>query len=207
MKQKWQGASWATLGDSITAANGYQPIVQEALGFAQVGNYGRGGCTMSAGGERDAGATVHVGKQLQGPYECITIFAGTNDFRLDKPLGRLQQIGSSFDIHTFYGAYQSLVEHLLNESPTTRVNVWTPLQRDKDGYDMYYTNASGCRLIDYADATIEVGALYALPVLDLYRLSGLSKPTLDALTTDRLHPNEAGHQRIAGLAISFLSSL
>jgi lysophospholipase L1-like esterase len=203
----WQGASWATLGDSITAANGYQPIVQEALGFGSVGNYGRGGRTMTAGGERDEGATVHVGKQLDRAYECVTIFAGTNDYRLDKPIGELQKAGGPLDIYTFTGAYQSLVEHLLLENPSSRVNLWTPLQRDKDGYDIYEPNQAGHRLIEYTEAIHRVGLAYALPVLDLYRLSGISLPTLDFFTSDRLHPNDEGHRRIAGMAIPFLQSI
>lgn len=51
MGMKWKGKSWLTLGDSITAANGYQPLVQAELGFARVGNLGKGGCPMTAGGE------------------------------------------------------------------------------------------------------------------------------------------------------------
>lgn len=204
---RWQGASWATLGDSITAAGGYQPLVQAALGFASVDNFGRGGCPMTAGSDRDDGATVHMGSCLERMYDCLTIFAGTNDYRLGMPLGELRPIGSAFDDHTFCGAYQSLVEQLLARDPGCRINLWTPLQRDKDGFDSETRNDRGCLLADYAAAVGEIGRAYALPVLDLYTVSGFNKLTLDHFTYDRLHPNEAGYRRIAATAIPFLEAI
>jgi lysophospholipase L1-like esterase len=204
---KWHGKTWATLGDSITHANGYQPIVQEALGFSQVANYGRGGCSMTAGGERDEGSTYRVGMGLPEKYDLITIFAGTNDFRLDKPLGAIRQIGVKQDEYTFIGAYQAVVEHLLTVNPSCRLCLWTPLHRDKDGFDIYSVNAAGYRLEDYVYAIKQLGRIYALPVLDLYMVSGINKLTLDTFTSDRLHPNEAGYARIAGIAASFLKDL
>ncbi|MFH5184251.1 SGNH/GDSL hydrolase family protein [Paenibacillus sp. TAB 01] len=82
-----------------------------------------------------------------------------------------------------------------------------PLQRDKDGYDIYRVNEAGHRLAEYAEAVREIGLAYALPVLDLYAVSGFHKLTLPVLTRDGLHPNEAGYRRIAGLAASFLQQL
>ncbi|WP_165452495.1 SGNH/GDSL hydrolase family protein [Paenibacillus thalictri] len=203
MKSKWAGKTWGTLGDSITAANGYQPLVQDALGFSRVHNYGVGGCPMTAGGERDYGATTHVGRSIENTLDCVTIFAGVNDFRLDKPLGAI----GTLDPCTFYGAYASLIEDILVKNPLCRLNLWTPLHRDKDGYDIHYVNAAGYRLCDYAEAVAALGRIYALPVLDLYAQSGLNKLTLSNFTTDGLHPNEAGHRRIADMAISFLRGL
>lgn len=201
--RKWQGKTWGTLGDSISAAGGYQPLVQQELGFSEVKNYGVSGCPMTAGGERDHGATVHIAKQIDASLDCITIYAGINDFRLNKPLG---QQGTE-DPMTFRGAYTSAVEHILYSNPSGRLNLWTPLQRDKDGYDMFFTNESGHRLIDYVEAIQEIGAAYALPVLDLYASSGFNKITLPVFTTDGLHPNQAGYERIAGLAAAFLLQL
>ncbi|MFS0723113.1 SGNH/GDSL hydrolase family protein [Paenibacillus sp. 1P07SE] len=204
---RWQGASWATLGDSITAAGGYQPLVQTALGFAQVDNFGRGGCPMTAGSDRDDGATVFMGRYLEQAYDCLTIFAGTNDYRLNMPLGELKPIGSTFDDHTFFGAYQSLIEELLTRNPLCRMNLWTPLQRDKDGYNSEKHNGQGCLLADYAAAVQTIGHAYALPVLDLYAVSGFNKLTLAHFTDDRLHPNQAGYRRIAEAAASFLAAI
>ncbi len=204
---RWKGKRWATLGDSITAANGYQPKVQTALGFAHVANHGRSGCTMTAGGERDEGATVRVAQAMEETYDNVTMFAGTNDYRLSRPLGTVQRIGGPFDILTFRGAYQTAIEAVLGRNPRCRLNLWTPLQRDKDGYDTYARNDEGHRLEQYAEAVVELGRLYALPVLDLYASSGFNPLTLEYFTTDRLHPNEAGHERIAALAIPFLASI
>lgn len=200
---KWQGKSWATLGDSITAANGYQPLVDAALGFSAVHNYGRSGCPMTAGGETDEGATVTVGCGINRVPDCVTIFAGTNDYRLNKPLGDRERR----DRQTFIGAYVTLIEHLLRENPAARLNLWTPLQRDKDGYDTERPNEAGHRLVDYVDAVRELGQCYALPVLDLYAESGLNKLTLPTFTEDGLHPNSSGHERIASMAAAFLEKI
>ncbi|MDQ0878592.1 lysophospholipase L1-like esterase [Paenibacillus sp. V4I3] len=203
MQSKWVGKTWGTLGDSITEAGGYQPLIQSALGFSSVINYGKSGCSMTAGGDRDYGATTHVGKTIDASLDCVTVFAGVNDFRLDKPIGG---IGST-DIYTFYGAYTTLIEDILAKNPHCRLSLWTPLQRDKDGYDIFYVNAVGHRLYDYVEAIKQIGRLYALPVLNLYEQSGLNKLTLPLFTSDGLHPNESGHRRIADMAIPFLLSL
>ncbi|WP_051620247.1 SGNH/GDSL hydrolase family protein [Paenibacillus sp. UNC451MF] len=200
---RWQGKSWGTLGDSITAAFGYQPLVQKAVGFQDVVNYGVSGSPMTAGGETDDGATVHVGKRMDTSLDCVTIFAGVNDFRLNKPIGEL----GTFNENSFLGAYTSVVEHIIGHNPDVTLSLWTPLQRDKDGYDIHYVNEAGHRLIDYADAVKLIGRTYSLPVLDLYFLSGFTKNTLPQYTSDGLHPNEAGHHRIALLVSDFLQQL
>jgi len=200
---RWEGRSWATLGDSISAAGVYQPLVAAELRFGEVDNYGRSGCCMTAGGYRDEGATVHVGRRLTRSYDCLTIFAGTNDYRLGMPLGFPQDDS----LHTFFGAYAALIEGVLTAAPSCRLNLWTPIQRDKDGYDSERPNELGHLLIDYVQAIKELGRAYALPVLDLFAESGLNKLTLGHFTTDRLHPNEAGHARIAQMAVPFLNRL
>ncbi|MGO4369647.1 SGNH/GDSL hydrolase family protein [Paenibacillus sp. 2TAB19] len=205
---RWMGKSWATLGDSITEANGYQPIVAEALGFGRVSNYGRGGCPMTAGSDRNEGATVNVGRRLVDSYDCITVFAGVNDYRLSMPLGTLlPNTSNDYDDLTFIGAYCALIEGILSRDPSCRVNLWTPLQRDKDGYDTRMPNECGHLLLDYVQAVRAIGERYALPVLDLYAVSGFNAVTLPHFTSDGLHPNEAGHERIASLAIGFLRTI
>lgn len=158
---------------------------------------------MTAGGNTDEGSTVMMGYLADSSLDCITVFAGTNDFRLNKPLGRMNET----DILTFYGAYKALIESLLSLNPSCRLNLWTPLQRNKDGFDIDSRNDCGYRLDDYAEAVRALGKRYALPVLDLYAESGFNKLTLPLLTDDGLHPNEKGYARIASSAVPFLQRI
>ncbi len=59
----------------------------------------------------------------------------------------------------------------------------------------------------YIDIIREVAEYYSLPVLDLYRESGI-QPEIDevraAFMPDGLHPNAAGHKMIADKLKAFL---
>lgn len=66
-----------------------------------------------------------------------------------------------------------------------------------------YTNQCGIYLQEYVDAVKEAGNVWAVPVIDINALSGLF-PMLDEhaqffnkADTDRLHPNDRGHERMA----------
>jgi hypothetical protein len=69
--------------------------------------------------------------------------------------------------------------------------------------DESYSNARGLYIEDYVKALKEAGEVWAVPVIDLYSLSGLY-PSYDSYVPyfhdgqkDRLHPNAAGDLRIA----------
>ncbi|GIO99405.1 hypothetical protein J14TS5_44910 [Paenibacillus lautus] len=110
------GVHWVIVLQQLMAIN---PWVGATLGFSVITNAGQSGCPLTAGGDRDYGATVHIGRKMELGYDCVTIFAGTNDFRLDKPIGRKEDR----DIHTFYGAYIELVEDILTKNPACRLNL------------------------------------------------------------------------------------
>ena len=65
-------------------------------------------------------------------------------------------------------------------------------------------------LADYVEAIRQVAEYYAIPVLDLWRVSGI-QPKVDILKEkympDGLHPNDAGHELIANKLIGFLNTL
>lgn len=88
----------------------------------------------------------------------------------------------------------------------------TPLHRDSESVLGF--NEIGVRrdhtLEEYVDAVISISGYYGIPVLDLYRVSGMQPavPILKELyMPDGLHPNDLGHQRIADKLIGFLRTL
>lgn len=215
----WRGSTCVWHGDSISwqdgraygegkpAARGYQTYAREQLGFARIHTYAIGGRPLANGTDRGEGICTIVRRSDNGA-DLVVIAGGTNDFRLDIPLGKLGRIGdAAFDDRTFFGAYRIAIEHLLTEEPTRRIALFTPLQRGNTPYDVNHVNESGHRLIDYVDAVIEVGAMYAIPVYDAYRTSGITQLNLSVYTLDGLHPNDAGYERVARTMIPFLRNL
>ena len=62
----------------------------------------------------------------------------------------------------------------------------------------------------YADIIREVAEEHSLPVCDLYRnlgINALIPEQREALMPDGLHPNDAGHERLADCIASFIQSL
>lgn len=203
----WEGKSWITLGDSITKANGYQTRLHEVLGFSSINNIGINGQTMAY--QTKNTSTYNLGKAIDYTnYDLATIFIGTNDFRYNKSIGKINESGSSkFDEATFSGSYQLLIEHILSSNPNIDLVLITPPQRVKDGYDINFTNEVGSKLIDYVTVIKSLGEIYSLPVLDLYSESGITKNTMNTFTTDGLHPNDAGYERISNKMYKFLLNI
>ncbi len=140
--------------------------------------------------------------------DVIVVFGGTNDYgHGDAPLGKM----SDRTTDTFYGALHCLYTSLINKYPHSQLVVMTPLHRLNESS---LINTRGLRtagtLEDYVNIITEVAGYYAIPVLDLYRTSGL-QPEIEILRTtyipDGLHPNDAGHERIFNRLRNFLISL
>lgn len=106
-----------------------------------------------------------------------------------------------------FGAYRDSIEYILKKNPSLRICLWTPLQRDNSNYDVNYINSAGHKLVDYCDAILQIGAMYGIPVLDLYRTSGITKLTLSKYTVDGLHLNGVGYDFVTRYASKFIDSI
>ncbi len=76
-----------------------------------------------------------------------------------------------------------------------------------------YTNRIGIYIDEYINAVKEAGNIWAVPVIDMNAVSGLY-PMMDEhaqyfkdADTDRLHPNDKGHERMARTLYYQLSTL
>lgn len=114
------------------------------------------------------------------------------------------------DKDTYRGRINIAMDKVKRMYPTKQIVVLTPIHRqnfhanDKNWQcSEDYTNQCGEYLQAYVDATKEVGNVWAVPVIDLNALCGLY-PMQDEYAqffnkadTDRLHPNDKGHERMA----------
>lgn len=209
----------AFLGDSITEgymvddiSNVYWNILARDTG-AQCFGYGVGGSRFalqrvpSECPQHD----MYFASRIEGMItdaDIVVVFGGTNDFGCgDAPFGNFDDRTEE----TFCGAFHCLLQKLIARHPRAQLVVMTPLHRLNEND---YINSWGIRTVaplrQYVDTIIDICAYYSVPVLDLYRVSGLQPavPIVQELyMPDGLHPNAAGQKLIADKLRGFLNML
>lgn len=213
------GKKIAFLGDSITEGHGLEDVkdvfwnvLANRTGALCYG-YGIGGTRIAP--SRTPSTEKHdqyFGSrvdQMIPDADVIVVFGGTNDFgHGDAPFGA----PVDRDPVSFCGALACLLEQLIERYPSAEIVVLTPLHRLTE--EQTGLNERGLprwrNLEGYVDAIREVSAWYGIPVLDLFRTSGI-QPAVESLRIrympDGLHPNEAGHRLLASRLEGFLRSL
>ena len=115
-----------------------------------------------------------------------------------------------FDPDTFKGRTNIVLKWLKTHYSTKQIIFFTPIHRGFATFgdnniqpDENYANAHGLFINDYIQAVREIADVWAVPVIDLAAVSGLY-PMLEQYDqyfrnppVDRLHPNTAGHKRMA----------
>lgn len=148
-------------------------------------------------------------KDMISDADVVVVFGGTNDFGHGEIFfGDLR----GEQKHSFCGAFHQLLIDLLTRYPAAQIVVMTPLHRTTE--DDLGVNEHGTRrehrLEDYVDAIIHISGYYGVPVLDLFRVSGMQPAVpviMEKYMPDGLHPNDEGHAIIAEKLIGFLKLL
>lgn len=216
---KLTGKTILFLGDSITHGAGvtssdniFFRIVGRETG-AECFEYGVSGSRIAPqpdGNENPKRLPFGVrAKEMQPQADVIVVMGGTNDYvHGAAPLGKMDDRTNE----TFYGALHRLILQLMEQYPEAQLVFMTPPHRLNDR--TVGLNQFGLRrcadLETYVNVIQEVTAYYGIPVLDLFRTSGMQPdvPLLrERYMPDGTHPNDAGHRRIADRLIGFLSIL
>ena len=137
-----------------------------------------------------------------------------------KQLVKRRQRTPSMDAKTFCGRINIAIDSLKRTYPTKQIVLLTPIHRadfhanEKNWQcDESYTNQCGLYLDAYIQAVREAADVWAVPVIDWSAIGGLfplldvHAPYFNNADTDRLHPNDLGHQRLAATLYYQLLSL
>ena len=214
---KLEGIKANFLGDSITEGvgascheNTYHQILAKTWGFTASRNYGISGTRFArqykptADNPRfDLDFCGRV-EEMDADADLIVVFGGTNDFgHGDAPFGKFEDRTKD----TFCGACHELMTKLINKYPDATIVIMTPLHRITED-EPSVGNARP--LSDYVEMIKKTAEFYSLPVMDLWAASGI-QPRVDIIKEkycpDGLHPNDAGHEKMAERIGNFLLAL
>lgn len=166
-------------------------------------------------GTNDFNAGVPIGEWYDIKEEQV--MAGIHE---PKHMVTRKRMYPIMDKSTYRGRINIALDKLKRTYPTKQIVLLTPIHRagfyrnEKNWQptEEYY-NLCGEPFQRYVESVKEAGNIWAVPVIDLNSLCGLF-PMMDEYTTyfkdkevDRLHPNDAGHRRMAQTLLYQLSTL
>lgn len=217
---KLEGCTINFLGDSITEGAGvanpenvYVNRIARMCALRAANNYGIGGTRLARQAQPSAEEKYDNDfcarcTAMAPDADAIVVMGGTNDFgHGDAPLGAPDDRTPA----TFWGACHYMMRTLIETYPDARIVICTPLHRlNEDSPTGDRKPRPVAVLKEYVDIIRRVAEYYALPVCDLYAMSGL-QPKVDVLRErfmpDGLHPNDAGHEVLARIIADFLKRL
>lgn len=180
---------------------------------------------------------VEMNEAVGDSIDAIIIWAGTNDYNHSFAIGQFftettdsvnvngtieSRKHRTFEMNdtTFTGNINRVMSYLKHNYPTKQIIIMTPIHRgyakfnDKNVQpDENYANGQGLYVESYIDILRQAATLWAVPLIDLYSESGLfpMEQNHDRYfhhdATDRLHPNDNGHYRIARVIQAKLNSI
>ncbi len=170
---------------------------------------------------------VKLEKEHGAEVDAILIFAGTNDYNHNLPLGKFYNESvketnvngnmvyrkyRTLDSNdsTFCGRINKVMTYLKHHYPDQQIVIMTPIHRGYAAFNVHnvqpeesFSNALGLYIDDYVQVLRDAASVWAVPLIDLYSVSGLyPMETSNAkyfmnAETDLLHPGSLGNLRMA----------
>lgn len=183
------------LGDSITYGGCMNKFLEHINGV----KLGVNGATIIG---NTSNSIISQAESITNEYDSVVIMGGTNDSShissngefVSSALGTIQSTGSTFDKNTFYGAYQYIIEKLLETNPKIKILLVCPPRA-------YSSNTKEKELEKVGEAVINIANFYGLPYTDLWHRCPINSITNTTYLKDNLHPNNDGNNLIGDIVM------
>ena len=202
-RNQMEGKAFVFYGDSITAGLGvpdedkrYIDLLQDAYGFYAY-NGAVSGASLTKG--NDIYSQLKASEYLYRDADYISIFMGTNDFGMSRPLGSASdQPGTD----TVYASLKNVLDIITKANPDVKIMLLTPLYRcDGSNSGFTSTNNANYTLADVTEAIRTVGEEYNCKVVDMTNVVN-EENYEKLLNKDKLHVKAAGYAAMKEAIVS-----
>lgn len=196
---KLKGKKAIFLGDSITFGGTYPATLKLSLELLEATKLATNGWTSAD--------LVNNKEKIPTDTDVISVWIGINDFIQGRPLGT----NADRDNKTFYGSLHTLCSYLAQNFVGKKIGFYTPLHCNHNAFTSPDSlNKQELKVEDYRKVIHEVCSYYSIPVCDLHAISGIA-PHIEShrvlYTSDGLHLNAKGYEKVVPCMIDFLQSL
>lgn len=231
----YTGKKIGAIGDSITwgfrprndvdgttgqQMNSWLALTAQSLGMTAY-NFGISGSTLAAkNGLNDSNSMTRRYDLMPDDLDVICVMGGTNDVRKGVPIGTIEDRTDS----TYYGALHVICLGLIDKYYNTesleigkkkQIVLMTPIKMIRSVGDLDTMVAS------FAQAVRDVAEYYSLPVIDMYRYSGINPHIQQTVQgneegymgvynryiTDGVHPTQQGQYKMARVSTGALKTM
>jgi lysophospholipase L1-like esterase len=211
---RFRGKKAVFEGDSITD-NDYLPAynnkswasyLQEKLKLGDCYNGAVGGSSIST--YNSSGSVVNRIKSTNYPIDTklFIVFAGTNDWNANVELGTVDSI----DETTILGALNVLIDTIQTKCPDATIVIMSPMQRSGSRTAVRTAGTLMDVAKGYEEVCMNWGVNY-INTLKEFGFNAYNKTVANKYyceqNSNELHPNPAGHKRIAVRMAGFISTL
>lgn len=219
--EKHNGKHVECYGDSLTWYDGQNATWGPYAGEPVIGyeSYLRAYCHAAVYNHGTSGQTMpEICNRMvndSGSRNCdiLLLMGGDNDDRRGVSVGTLLPHGSEFDTTTTIGAMQYAIETVLNDNPKVVIAIMT----EPMGWKWDSSLGRLARVDEeYPNAIRRVAEHYGLPLLDLWKVSGVNEMTRNQMYLDppdtenqvyMYHPSNYGWRVISERIVKFVQGL
>lgn len=187
------GKTWVSIGDSITAQQGWQGVVTSSLGFSKETVVGKPGAVFTPGQEQSFLGDYAMAIPSDANY--VLLKAGINDLIFNMPIGEASEEG------TFKCGVNRTIDRIRDYAPNAKIIVVTPINT----YGLNNQNGQG--LGDYVAAIKEIAQNQGCPVIDMYSDGTFTPDNQGTYTKDGIHLNDTGKQKLGEVLAGYLKNI
>lgn len=201
-------------GDSISTREygngGYQGMLEKAFPFMEVHNHSISGTGLTSNMPGNALEVLKMKQDWETDVSIVILWYGTNDWYFHAGLG----VEGERDKTTIYGAMSLVIEKLKKHYPkayilwpTPLIRIQNPFESEIHGDSWVLENEQGVTTRRISEIIVQQSETHGYVPLLMRQLTGIHEYNIDDFLEDKIHPNEAGYQRIGRVLTQAIKDL